>query len=496
MGRRNRETFTIGSSMYGHSPLLQAIFGNARRFPEKKALIINGVEVTYSSLAANVRKAAGILDLLGLRHGDRIILSAHKDVEYIYLYLGAHILGVSDVIVDAESNEERLRFIENEVRPVYCFGYSSEGFPSFSFCDLDFDSALEFSENVPGLEQSDIAEILFTTGTTGKPKGVCLSHFNIFSSAANINGYIQNGADDVEILGLPICHSFGMGRIRCNLIAGATLIVLGNFANMRLFLKSIEDYHVTGFGVVPAAWEYIRKMSGTRIARYADQIKYIEIGSAAMPLDTKKEILGMFPRTRICMHYGLTEASRNCFQEFHDIEHLNSIGKPVCEKVDVKVFSEDGEEVPAGEAGELCVKGNMVMSRYLDDADSSNAFWGDYFRTGDCGYISSDGYIYLLGREKELINVGGKKVSPMEVEDAICSLGVGDCVCVPMKDPNGIMGELVKCYVLKGSTALSFDQIAEALKEKLEFFKRPVEYDWIDCIPTTSSGKKQRLQVS
>ena len=481
--------------IYGHSQLLQTIIQNTEKFSEKTAVVVNKQGVTYGELGKNIRKAAGILKGMGIKTGDRIVLSAHKDVEYIYLYLGAHILGVTNVIVDAESNEERLHYIENKVRPACCFGYESSQYPSKLFSDLDFNNADEFTGEITELSADDIAEILFTTGTTGAPKGVCLSYHNIYSSASNINGFIGNTEDDVELLGLPICHSFGMGRIRCILMMGATIVILGNFANIRAFLKAIEEYHVTGFGVVPAAWAYIRKMSGTRIAKYADQIRYIEIGSAAMPLATKKEMLQLFPNTRICMHYGLTEASRNCFQEFHDVEHLGSIGKPVCNKVDVRIMDAEGKPVANGEKGELCVKGNMVLKRYLEDEDTLKAFYGDYFRTGDCGYISDDGYIYLLGREKELINVGGKKVSPMEVEDAIMALGVGDCVCVAMPDPDGVMGELVKCYILEGSTEMTFEQIAEQLSGKLEHYKLPVKYEWIDKIPQTSSGKKQRVNI-
>lgn len=482
--------------MYGHSPLLQAVMLNTEKYASKTAIIMNGQEVSYAELGTNIRKAASVLKSMGLHAGDRIILSAHKDVEYIYLYFAAHILGVTNVIVDAESNEERLHFIENKINPVCSFGYQSRHFPSKTFAELELESADELVTSEETISQSDIAEILFTTGTTGAPKGVCLSYYNIYSSASNINEFIGTRADDVELLGLPICHSFGMGRIRCTMIKGATIVILSNFANIRAFLKAMEEYHVTGFGVVPAAWAYIRKMSGMRISKYADHIRYIEIGSAAMALDTKKEMLQIFPNTRICMHYGLTEASRNCFHEFHDVEHLDSIGKPVCDKVNVKIFDENGHEVAPGEKGELCVKGNMVLARYLEESDTKNAFFGEYFRTGDCGYKNVDGYIYLLGREKEMINVGGKKISPMEVEDAIIALGVGDCVCVPMKDENGIMGELVFCYVLKDSTTMTFEEIAEKLSDKLEMYKRPVAYDWIDKIPMTSSGKKQRVKIA
>ena len=477
--------------MYSHSPLLQSVFHHAEIVPDKTAIVVGNIEVSYSLLALNARKAASLLDGLGLRPSDRIILSAHKDIEFIYLYLGAHILGVTNVIVDAESNKERLNYIEDKTNPLWCFGYESSKHRSMQFAEIDIEALQPYSGVSDNLSVDDIAEVLFTTGTTGAPKGVCLSYGNIAGSASNINSFIKNEATDIEVLGLPICHSFGLGRIRCNLMMGATIVILGSFANVRLFFKTIEQYHATGFGVVPAAWAYIRKISGTRIGKYASQIKYIEIGSAAMPLETKKEMLNLFPNTRICMHYGLTEASRNCFQDFHDIEHLDSIGKPVCENVDVQIFSPEGSVLP-----ELCVKGNMVLSRYLEEKDNKNAFYGEYFRTGDCGYRTDEGYIYLLGREKELINVGGKKVSPMEVEDAIIALGVGDCVCVPMKDPDGIMGELVKCYILKDSTTLSFEQIAEQLSTKLEHYKLPVVYEWIDSIPQTASGKKQRVNLN
>lgn len=481
--------------MYSHSGILQTLMQHADCHPDKRAIVVGSNEVTYAQLKANVQRAAGLLTSMGLKAGDRIILSAHKDIEFIYLYLGAHMLGVTNVIVDAESNEERLHYIEDKIQPACCFGYQSRSFPSKLFSDLDFDSAILYSESVDNLSPDDVAEILFTTGTTGAPKGVCLSYANIFGSASNINQFIQNTSDDVEILGLPICHSFGLGRIRCNILKGATIVILGSFANVRQFFKAIEQCNATGFGVVPAAWAYIRKISGKRIEKYSHQIRYIEIGSAAMPLDIKKEMLEMFPNTRICMHYGLTEASRNCFVEFHDVAHIESIGLPVCHNVEVRIFDADGNPLPNGETGEICVAGNMVLLRYLEDKDNERAFFGKYFRTGDCGFMADDGYIYLLGREKELVNVGGKKVSPMEVENVICALGVGDCVCVPMKDPDGLMGERVKCYVLKGSTDLTFDQIAEQLRDKLEYFKRPVCYEWIDNIPQTSSGKKQRVNL-
>lgn len=482
--------------MYNHSPLLQALQKHAENSPEKSALILDGKTVTYAKLLSLSRKAASLLEKKGIETGDRIILSAQKDLEFIYIYFGAHILGVTNVIVDPSSNKERICYIEHHVQPAYCFGYDSENVTSCTFDALDLSQEVEYTDDSPANLTSDsIAEILFTTGTTGSPKGVCLSYANIYASADNVNGFVQNRTEDVEILGLPICHSFGLGTIRCNIIKGATVVVLGNFANVRQFFKAIEQYHGTGFRLVPAAWSYIRKISGRRIEKYASQIRYIEIGSAAMQIETKKELLEMFPTTRICMHYGLTEASRNCFIEFHDMDHLDSIGRPVNKNVDIRVFGDKGEVLNDGLIGEICVKGNMVLRNYLEDSDTLVAFYGNYFRTGDTGYMSKEGYLYLMGREKELINVGGKKVSPMEVEDTICALGVGDCVCVGVQDEKGLLGEVVKAFILKDSTNLTFEEIDALLSSRLELYKRPVAYDWIDQIPTTSSGKKQRIKL-
>jgi long-chain acyl-CoA synthetase len=437
---------------------------------------------------------------LNLKKGDYIILSAQKEIEFVYLYLAAHYIGVVNIIADAESNKKRINYITELLKPKYSFGFKFENNSSFMYSDIFLDDSLgveEYFNNENELKKSDVADILFTTGSTGLPKGVLLSHHNIISAINNINGFIGNTSEDVEVIGLPICHSFGLGRLRCSLYLGSTVILLGSFANVKQFFKTIEEYKVTGFGMVPAGWAYIRKFGGIRIAKYADQLKYIEIGSAFMSLSAKKELCELFPSTRVCMHYGLTESSRSTFLELHtDYEKLDSIGKPVSNEVDIKIFNELGVEMPIGISGELAIKGNMVMKSYYLETDNSQSYFGEYFRTGDWGYRDSEGYLYLESRKKELINVGGKKVSPIEVEDAICSLGVHDCICIGVDDPHQIMGKIIKVYILKEGCNLSFEEISSKLEPLLEAYKIPALFDWIDQIPMTVSGKKQRLLLT
>lgn len=473
-----------------HSRLLQAIYRHSVQSADKAAVIVKDSSVSYASLWKNILGASAFLQSQGLKKGDVILLSALKDAEFVYVYFAAHLLGVVNVIVDPTSNEERKNYIIGAVHPKKVFGLK-EG---IAYSEVSLEGA---PMDIEPVSESNVAEIMFTTGTTGKPKGVLLSHANISASADNINRYIGNTSDDVEVLGLPICHSFGLGRLRCNMLQGAIFILLGSFANLKVLFSVMEQYRVTGLGMVPAVWEYIRKLSGRLIGKFSRQLKYIEIGSAAMSVDNKRLLMELFPHTRICMHYGLTEASRSLFMEFHEYaDDLTSIGTPVTGEVEVKILSDEGVELPTGESGELCVKGNMVLKSYLAGTDTEEAFWGDYFRTGDCAYKSESGHYYLVSRKKEMINVGGKKVSPVEIEDAVIALGgVADCICVAMKDPKGLLGEVPRVYVLKSGTTRTLEEIRGELRNRIESYKMPVEFDWVDKIPMTSSGKKQRLAL-
>ena len=481
-----------------NSPILRRVFELAEQRADKTALVCGEEVVSYGQLKARILVAAAFFLEHGVKPGDCVALSAIRMLDFVYAYFGVHLIGGTVVVVDPESNPKKMSYILDLTKPKFAIGFRKEGVVSFGYADISVDSGVQ-PEISDGLDENDVADIVFTTGTTGNPKGVLLSHFNIFSSADNINGFIGNGTEDVEVLGLPLCHSFGLGRLRCNLINGATLVVLPSFANIKQMFTAMEKYHVTGFGMVPAIWAYIRKFSGTRISKYASQIKYIEIGSAAMPLESKRELCELFPTTRICHHYGLTEASRTAFMEYHEAlsrDDLATIGREVCDKVKIKVFDETGSEVADGVSGEICVKGNMVMRGYFKAEETAAACFGEYFRTGDIGFRGTNGNLYLVSRKKEMINIGGKKVSPVEIEDAVLAMGgIEDCGCIGIPDPGGILGEVPKLFVQQSGCTRAFDEIANHLKTVLESYKQPVAYAWIDAIPKTASGKKQRLQL-
>lgn len=236
----------------------------ALRSPDKIAVIAGNLNVSYKELWRHVLKSAFYFkQILKLEQGSRVLLSADKNIEFIYSYLGAHLAGMVCVPVDPEINDLRLERILSSALPDYCFGNLRNFKKTLPFPTLEVIEAhdpIEFP--FPSLEA--IADLLYTTGTTGMPKGVALSFRNLSAAANNINSFIKNTSEDIELLALPISHSFGLGRLRCVLSVGGTLVLLGSFASMKKFYGEMERCKVTGFGMVPASWAYLKKNEWTK----------------------------------------------------------------------------------------------------------------------------------------------------------------------------------------------------------------------------------------
>ena len=474
----------------------EQILDHVQHSPEKVALISDEKEVTYAQLwEASLIAAAKLRNDYHLQKGDRVILSAAGNIEFVYVYFGVHIAGGICVPIDPDTNQTRFEYIEKSTQPVCVIGtLHNVRKPTIQFADvIDGHEIIEYDNP----EMSQIADVLFTTGTTGAPKGVALSYNNLAAAARNINTFIRNTKDDVELLALPVSHSFGLGRLRCSLSIGATVVMLGTFANVKRFFNEMKRCHVTIFGMVPASWGFLKKMSGKYIGKFADQLKFIEIGSSFMPIEDKQILMDLLPHTRICMHYGSTEASRSAFMEFHEYsDNLASAGH-ASPYTDIEIFSNEGKVLPIGEEGEVCVKGEHVTSSYWNETPERFAsdFYDGYFRTGDCAVMDQQRNLYLKSRIKEMINVGGKKVAPMEVEDILNTIsGIKESACIGIPDPNKVLGEVVKAFVVADNN-ITEEEILNQLRPQLEVYKLPVVIERIGEIPKTSSGKIQRMSL-
>lgn len=474
--------------------IVEAIAVRAQQSPDHTAINVGKSSFTYDQLWATIRKAASAFKYLPSQ--EIVVLAAEKNIEFISYYFAAHLCGIACCVVDPKASDDTVSRVA-EVLPVSAY-FSSKGthakIASKSYSLSENSDCLDWCFPLPDA----VADYMFTTGTTGSSKCVPLTHANLFAAASNINAFIGNTCSDHELIALPLCHSFGLGRLRCAMLAGGTCTIIPNFANERKLLNLIESENISGFSMVPAAWQYIRYLCADRFIQAAQHLRFIEIGSAALPLEDKEFLELQLPDTRICMHYGLTEASRSSFIEFHkDKAKLSSCGK-AAPGVEMAIIAADGTHMAIGEPGEVCVRGQHVTSGYLNIPRES-CFHGNFFRTGDVGMLDAEGYLHLLGRLKELINVGGKKVSPDEVEHILNSLPqITESACVAAPDPEDILGEVVKAYIVpKPDDKIDIIALQKTLRTMLEPHKVPRLIELRNTpIPRTESGKIQRQKLN
>ncbi len=464
----------------------QVILTHANEYADKPAIIFGERKVTYKELACLISISANAFkNKYGLCEQNVVVLSAERSIDYIIAYLALHLLNVIVVPVDENIVDQNLDEIVKKTRAILVVGKRGESVNSISYSDI-FDNDFGKDEIIfPNT--SEIADIMFTSGTTGEPKGVVLSHANLLASTRNISGFIGNTETDIEVLALPLCHSFGLGRLRSSLFVGATVVIFNGFSNVKALFRTIKETNATGFAMVPSGWHIIKLTSGNRISNFSSQLKYIEMGSSFLSAEEKNELAELLPQTRICMHYGLTEASRSTFLEFH-AGNLESVGKPIgdCE---IMILNDNNNLSLNGE-GEICIKGTHVIKEYWNNNTlTRESFVNGYFKTGDIGYISN-GLLFLTGRIKDIINSGGKKISALEIEEVSKKFdGVEDCACIGVKSK--MLGEEIKLF-LEVSKEFNLDALKQYLKQTLEQYKQPSFYEIVEQIPRTHNGKVKK----
>jgi Acyl-CoA synthetases (AMP-forming)/AMP-acid ligases II len=451
--------------------------------PEKIVIQDKDRAVTSAQFLTDIHNVASSLKGENVLPETNVIIYASNSYAFICTYFAVHLLGARSVVIDPKSETKFLQFIVNKVTPSYIVS-SPEEF-------------INFQSNAPKVknraENSQIADMIFTSGTTGEPKGVALSHQQILDSTNNIIEKVGNDDTDSELLLMPLSHSFGLGRMRTALYAGTVLVIGYPLNRMKQVFKAIEIYKITGFGIVPAAWEFILKMSRDLIRKYSSQIKYIELGSAYFSVENKQTMRNWFPDTNLVMHYGLTEVSRAIFSRFHHDPH-ESLGV-IDTSTEVRILDPSSNVLENGSEGEIALRSNWMLSEYLDNPDLTKVAFSDgFFKTGDLGLIDGK-HLYLKGRLKEIINVGGKKVNPYDVESVLKKMKtISDCACVAY--PDSEMGEVVKAFIVFTEQGMYNEQeIKKYLHDKLPSHMRPQYYENVDNIPKTANGKIQRLKL-
>ena len=453
---------------------------------------------TLTQCAAAVRGGARWLLDRGVRSGDRVVLFGENSIAFSVAYFAIHAAGGIAVPIGPDVSSESVQQLLEDCAPTLVLAEKPGSAPALAArpvpppeewaeTDVAFD---------PRCSVESGADLLFTTGTTGRRKGVLLSHGNIASAATNINAFVRTSPDDIEVVPIPLSHSFGLGRLRCWAQMGHTVVLEAGLRNPALLYKRLVDTKATGLAIVPAGVALLRRLVGARFAEVGTHLRYLELGSAALSSEDRRFLIETLPRTRICHHYGLTEGSRAAFAELHrDAARPNSIGRPA-PNVEIRIADEQGRSLPAMEVGEILVRGGMVMQGYWQQPELTGSTLRDgWLRSGDDGWIDDDGYLYLRGRKGDVINVGGLKVAPHEIERRLCEIpGVRDAACIGVPDSRGVLGQVVKAFIVSDAEPGELE-IQERLRRVLPEHELPRIFERVVALPKTESGKLKRAEL-
>lgn len=340
----------------------------------------------------------------------------------------------------------------------------------------------------------DTASILYTTGSTGPRKGVMLSHSQLLSATENINRFMQIDADTVESLPMRLSHSFGFARLRCVFDVGGSVIVENGFLRPERILFNMEAKKANAVSSVPSGFALLLEFFPDDFRKIAPRLRHVEIGSDFMRMKQKKKLMGLCPDARICMHYGLTEASRATFLDFfRDRAHLDSVGKP-SPNVEIRIGDEKGNAAEVNVPGEILVKGDMVMSGYWGNPKMTReTIKRGWLHTGDTGCTDSEGYVYLLGRNQEIINVGGLKVSPLEIEEILLRYGgIKEARVVGEESEGTIFQSRIKAFLVVDDKRRfkNFENLFKYCAQEMEAYKVPAEFE---ILPEIQRSKKREI---
>jgi acyl-CoA synthetase (AMP-forming)/AMP-acid ligase II len=470
---------------------------------EKKFILGVAEEASFKQIYDDSLKLAGHLKRI-YGEDNKIILLSQNSLFFITAYLG--IIKSGNICVPLNPSIEqdnldyivgltdcKLGFISKTIRS----GLNISNTPRISESDLNDilrNQKIDDDISANGFDENRLAEIIFTSGSTGVPKGVMLSHLNLRANTSSIIEYLRLSQDDIVEVVLPFFYCYGLSLFHTHLKVGGSVVLNNNFVLLGSVIDNLKKYKCTGFAGVPSHYQILLKKSQTFTKTVFPDLRYVTQAGGKLHNVFIEEFIETFPEIKFYVMYGQTEATARL--SFLPPEFLKSkmgsIGKGI-PGVTLKVLNEQNKLVEVGEVGELVVKGDNVMSGYFKDPDGTNEVLKDgWLYTGDMAKIDHDGFIYLTARKKEILKVGGKRVSPKEIEEVILSVPeVLDCTIEGVDDD--LLGEAIKAtVVLTGAyDKLEMkDKVLKRCREKLSLYKIPQLLEFTEKLNVNSTGKK------
>ena len=495
----------------------------AERYPDKDALFASGKWATYGELNARANRLAQLLLARGLAKGDRVALFIENSAEYVVSYYAVLKAGGTTVAMNTENTAEDVAFIIRDcgvrfliaagrlaartlaagpgeaagpsLEAVFvwngpkdaeatCLGRRVEALP---------EAAAAFPGDDPKVRivDLDIASIVYTSGSTGKPRGVVLSHLNIVSNTRSIVDYLRLTPDDRVLVVLPFHYIYGKSLLNTHFFVGGSVVVDNRFLYPNVVLQTMREQEVTGFAGVPSTFSILLSRSNLR-STALPRLRYVTQAGGAMAAAVQKEVAEAFAPARLFVMYGATEASaRLSYLDPDDLPRKwGSIGKPI-PNVELFVADESGRPLPAGREGELVARGSNLMSGYWNHPEETEkALRGGLYFTGDIGRMDDEGFLFVVGRTKDMIKIGGNRVSAKEIEEALHEHpAVLEAAVIGI--PDEVLGEAPKAFIVPREDAGKgwLEELPAFLQKRLAPYKVPRFYELRDALPKNEAGK-------
>lgn len=485
--------------------LIDLCRASAERTPEAIALQFGADQFSYGELLAAGEAFASRLASVGTGPGAFAALLLENSLEYVVALLGIAAAGATAVPLNPETTRGGLEAILSDCGARTLIT-RSRILDRLGAQDIDVPSKIalshSFAENRPWFtapraasaspESDSLAMVLYTSGTTGRPKGVMLTHGNLVANTFSIVEFLELSARDSIINVLPFFHSFGNSVLLTHLAVGAKVIIENRFAFPAQVVQTMQAARPTGFAGVPTTF-YILLHKTNFLRQDWSFLRYICQAGGAMRVETVRQLRESLPRTAVYIMYGQTEASARLSWLPPDMleKKLGSVGRAI-PGVELLVANEAGEPVHGDETGEILARGPNIMRGYLNDAEgTAEVLRNGWLRTGDMARMDAEGFIYIVSRKSDFIKCASFRISPGEIEEAIAAAApeVEDVAVIGV--PDELLGEAVAACICCPADRFDAERIRKLCMSRLPLHKTPKYVVHEPQIPRTASGKKK-----